>query len=85
MSISLPAHSQPKFIRSGPVDFEKEKIEEYSVFVALCRRPGSDEVSYLTTLQAIHTCILSLFSLPKISRQPLRRGSNCALPRQLGR
>ncbi|CAK0780168.1 hypothetical protein CVIRNUC_004955 [Coccomyxa viridis] len=43
VSISLPAHSQPKFIRSGPVDFEKEKIEEYSVFVALCRRPGSDE------------------------------------------
>ena len=67
------------------MDFEKEKIEEYSVFVALCRRPGSDEVSYSITVQTIHICILGLFSLPKISRQPLRRGINCALPRQLGR
>ena len=27
------------------MDFEKEKVEEYSVFVALCRQPGSDEVN----------------------------------------
>ena len=57
------------------MDFEKEKIEEYSVFVALCRRPGSDEVSCFLTIQTRCICILSLLSLPKISRQPLRRGS----------
>ena len=33
------------------MDFEKEKIEEYSVFVALCRKPGSDEVSCFLTAQ----------------------------------